>query len=492
MKPILKFAAYMVLLGVVPFSFCKKEKQSTISVPPRPSPPSQPQHSNQPPRAVAGFDRVISLPKDSVWLHGTGSTDPDSNIASYLWTKISGPSSFNVVNPNAVNVQVTNLVQGVYQFELKVTDSAGLSSVSRVQVTVKAATSCENVNRPLVNLQLSMVTPTPINTQAIGAIGSKLLFLQWECPDCDDTIKKRAYFNIFDVATGAWSISHDYLLNPRSGAIVTAGNKIFFAGGFDTDGETFAVVFSTVDIYDISSDSWSSASLSEARYDLATAVVNNKVLFAGGIRQRPNTPANYYTWEASDMVDIYDVSSNTWSTASLSEARIGLAAVSIGDKVYFAGGENYSSDGYSSKVFSDRVDIYNSANDTWSTWSLTRPRSQMTSISSASKIFWAGGVDSVIYDNGQYSLEATGSIDIDDINSASLTTTCLSQPGSPPAALSNGKIIFATTSNKFDMLDLTTNVWSVGVLNQDVGGILISAGNNVYLINSSKVWKLIF
>ena len=40
-----------------------------------------------------------------------------------LWTKISGPSSFNIANANAVQTQVTNLVEGVYQFELKVTDA---------------------------------------------------------------------------------------------------------------------------------------------------------------------------------------------------------------------------------------------------------------------------------------------------------------------------------------------------------------------------------
>jgi hypothetical protein len=197
-------------------------------------------------------------------------------------------------------------------------------------------------------------------------------------------------------------------------------------------------------------------------------------------------------------VDIYDLSSNTWSTGSLSEARIGFSAVSFGDKIYFAGGENYLSysyaggDTYSSKVISDRVDIYNSTNEAWSTSSLSRPRSRLAGIAATSKIFWAGGVDAVIHDNGQYSLEATGSIDIDDINSASLTTECLSQPGSPTAVLGNDKIIFATTGNKFDMLDLATNTWFIGVLNQDVGGTLISAGNGVYLVSSNAVWKLVF
>ena len=59
-------------------------------------------------------------------LDGSASTDPDNNIVSYAWTKISGPSSFNIVNVNAVQTQVSNLTEGIYQFELKVTDAGGL------------------------------------------------------------------------------------------------------------------------------------------------------------------------------------------------------------------------------------------------------------------------------------------------------------------------------------------------------------------------------
>ena len=92
--------------------------------------------TNRPPVANAGADQVITLPSNSVNLNGSASTDPDNNIASYQWTKISGPSSFTIANPNAVQTQVTNLVEGVYQFDLKVTDRFGLYDNDVVQVTV--------------------------------------------------------------------------------------------------------------------------------------------------------------------------------------------------------------------------------------------------------------------------------------------------------------------------------------------------------------------
>ena len=45
--------------------------------------------TNHPPVACAGADRTITLPTDTVTLDGSCSTDPDNNITSYPWTKIS-------------------------------------------------------------------------------------------------------------------------------------------------------------------------------------------------------------------------------------------------------------------------------------------------------------------------------------------------------------------------------------------------------------------
>ena len=39
-------------------------------------------------------------------------------------------------------------------------------------------------------------------------------------------------------------------------------------------------------------------------------------------------------------MDIYDSTTHTWSTSSLSEAREELAATSVGNIVLFGGGEN--------------------------------------------------------------------------------------------------------------------------------------------------------
>ena len=99
--------------------------------------------SNPPPPAVnkapvanAGQDQTITLPASSVALSGSSSIDPDNNISAYLWIKISGPLSNAIINSFSIQTEVTNLVEGVYQFELKVTDAGGLFHRDTVQVTV--------------------------------------------------------------------------------------------------------------------------------------------------------------------------------------------------------------------------------------------------------------------------------------------------------------------------------------------------------------------
>lgn len=97
--------------------------------------------SNKPPIADAGPDQLITLPTDSVLLNGSGSNDPDGKIKGWRWTKISGPSSFSIANANAVQTNVTNLVEGTFLFQLKVTDAGGLFSMDTVQVILNKQTN---------------------------------------------------------------------------------------------------------------------------------------------------------------------------------------------------------------------------------------------------------------------------------------------------------------------------------------------------------------
>jgi len=105
--------------------------------------------TNQLPVANAGADQTITLPTSTVNLSGSG-TDADGTISVYSWTKISGPSAGTITSAASAATTVSALVQGIYKFQLKVTDNAGASDVDTVQVTVNAATTTNLL--PAVNL----------------------------------------------------------------------------------------------------------------------------------------------------------------------------------------------------------------------------------------------------------------------------------------------------------------------------------------------------
>ena len=89
---------------------------------------------NRPPVPNAGTDRIITLPTNSLTLTGSA-TDPDGTIASYLWTKVSGPAA-TLTNANTTTLDLSNLLAGTYTFRLIVTDNLSVSVSDDVIVTV--------------------------------------------------------------------------------------------------------------------------------------------------------------------------------------------------------------------------------------------------------------------------------------------------------------------------------------------------------------------
>jgi len=148
---------------------------------------------NRPPVANAGADQTITLPINSILLNGTGSNDPDGTIATYAWSKISGPNAGTIATANAVTTNVTGLTQGVYQYRLQVTDNSGATAADTVQVTVNAAPN----QPPVVSAGADQTITLPINTVVLSGSAN----------DPDGTI-----------TTYAWS----KISGPNAGAIATA------------------------------------------------------------------------------------------------------------------------------------------------------------------------------------------------------------------------------------------------------------------------------
>ncbi len=134
--------------------------------------------TNQVPAASAGPDITITLPTNRATLTGSGS-DPDGTIAAYRWTKISGPSRYTILSPNQKNTNISNLVQGVYRFVLRVTDNKGSSSNDTVNVTVNPAPLPPNKS-PTVNAGKDITITLPVNSATLTGV----------CSDPDGTITK--------------------------------------------------------------------------------------------------------------------------------------------------------------------------------------------------------------------------------------------------------------------------------------------------------------
>lgn len=183
------------------------------------------------------------------------------------------------------------------------------------------------------------------------------------------------------------------------------------------------------------------ASLSYGRYSPAATTVGNKALFAGGGAGSGD----------SNLVDIYDNSSGTWSTAKLSAPRYGMAATTVGNKAIFAGGGN----GFTQ---TDIVDIYDDTTGKWSTAKLSQKRDSPVATTAGSKALFAGGNPS------------TAVVDVYDDSNGRWSTTTLPHPG-PSVAASIGNMAFFAGSSTggapngiVDIYNATTGQWSSATL----------------------------
>lgn len=166
---------------------------------------SGPVTPNQGPVAAAGRDQQIQLPVSSVQLNGNGSADSDGSIATYQWTKVSGPAQFNISNAAIVDPTVNNLVAGVYVFELSVTDDKGAADKDSVTVTVNAAPNQPPVANAGSNLSINL----PSNSVSLNGSASS---------DADGSIASYQWRQLSGPATA--------VLNNATSAIASAGNMI--------------------------------------------------------------------------------------------------------------------------------------------------------------------------------------------------------------------------------------------------------------------------
>ncbi|GAB4041980.1 T9SS type A sorting domain-containing protein [Spirosoma jeollabukense] len=292
--------------------------------------------------------------------------------------------------------------------------------------------------------------------------------------------------DIYDVTTDQWTSTYRLSLEKANMSATSLGDLAFFAGG------SFLTIryYNTVDIYNSATNQWTTAQLSAARIAIGAAGAGNKVLFAGGYTyengcncftnfnvvdiynvttnqwsttQLPRLSGNVLAtavgnkvlFTGNGLIDIYDVTTGQWTAATIPQSQVALTAVGVGNKVLFAVGS----------FFASQVYIYDTATDQWTTGALSQVRGGISTTSLGSKVFFAGGVSSPSFLNSNV-------LDIYDAVTNQWTATQLPQlSGIVSSTKVGNKVFFA--GNGTNKVDIYT----------------VEAALPVNLISFSGAWK---
>ena len=328
----------------------------------------------------------------------------------------------------------------------------------------------------------------PKYRQGVATLGSKAYFAAGQ----NDSLNL-SVIEIYDVSTETWDSAINLSVPRMHPACAAAGDKIFVAGGINFFTMEF---FDEIDIWDTQTQQWSLEHLLFPRFSISAVSYENKVLFAGG--------ANFSSG-VFDVVEIYDIENGEWDFTTLSMGRSSMASAVVNDIAIFAGG-------YDLETVTDRVDLYNFTTNTWTTAALSEPRGFLAATTVGSKVYVAGGVrpDNTVSDR----------VDIYDAETNTWSTSALSEPRAmfqeSAATVCDRKAIFAgggefdltwngwnSGSDVIDIYDSYTDTWSVdhmtkplimhacaGVENHFLvaGGLVYADPDSVYLTSNVEIF----
>jgi ribosomal protein L14 len=225
---------------------------------------------NQAPTASAGNDITLTLPANTTTLSGSGS-DPDGTIASYAWSRVSGPTTFTLGSPNAASTTLSGLVQGTYVFRLTVTDNGGATATDNITVTVNAAPN----QSPTVSAGNDIAITLPTNSTSLNGSAS----------DADGTIASYAWTRVSGPTTFTLG-TPNAATSTLSGLV--QGTYVFRLTATDDDGAT-----STDNITVTVNPAPNQAPASNAGNNITLTLPANSTTLNGSGTDADGTIANY-------------------------------------------------------------------------------------------------------------------------------------------------------------------------------------------------------
>lgn len=223
--------------------------------------------TNAAPTVNAGSDKVVTLPASSVNITATA-WDNDGSIASYAWSKLSGPSA-PMSNTNTPTLTVSGLTAGTFSFRITVTDNSGATASDDVMVTVNPppsapATVVYRVNAGSPNTigasPVNWVADTqgnPVSYLDAGSLNYTCGATSWNGTNTtgapDDIFGPNRYspnyayasqmqWN-FPLSNGTYEVNFFFAETPYAGGVKTSGARVF---GIKMENNT---VLSGFDIY---------------------------------------------------------------------------------------------------------------------------------------------------------------------------------------------------------------------------------------------------
>jgi N-acetylneuraminic acid mutarotase len=172
--------------------------------------------------------------------------------------------------------------------------------------------------------------PQPIHHTHAAAVGGKLYVMGGEI-DGASTGRPEIFVNhtwVHDPAVGGWVLRAPMPTARSGGAKAVIDGRIYVAGGRPPAGHAF-------EVYDPATDKWEKLpDLPTQRNHLAMVALDGKIIVAGG-RFGPGATA-----ERTDVVEIYDPATRTWTKgAPLPAPRGGITGAAHGGCMFVFGGE---------------------------------------------------------------------------------------------------------------------------------------------------------
>ena len=186
---------------------------------------------------------------------------------------------------------------------------------------------------------------------------------------------------VYDVASDSWGMAAPLPEPLHHPVAVGVAGKIYSLGG--QIGRNASVDTDLTVVLDPTANLWSElADMPTARGAGAAGVIGDKIYVVGG---RP---------PAGNAFEVYDISDNAWTALpdlpTAADDRNHIAVTAIGGKIYVAGGR-YDGGSFSSPM-TDRLDIYDPGTNMWTPGAaLPRPRSGVNGIAAFGCFFVWGG-----------------------------------------------------------------------------------------------------